>query len=614
MTALTYFTLTGTYLPDSSLGSVSGTASIAMLVNDGDVLAAPTLPGIVVPTVIPAKIIDGTLCDESGNPGVQLVANTAVLNLTGNLYYTVTFDLKYHPHGAPPESVDITPVTFEAPTSAVTIDLSTVTPAAGFVASQVSAIGLELLTAANAVAARADLGAGGYLGSVASQSAMLALTGNAGDYCYRSDLSCYYYLVSLPASTFGNWSPGSAFVGRQPNTVAVLGDSVTAGGSYGDYLPGIGHSWIQQLPIQSYQRIRCDEGNFAVAGTLYADALATQLPQVLAMNPLPGACIIASGGNDVRLLAAPNPNFSTMVATLKTIVAVLVAAGIKPILWAITPDTYASPISPTLYQANIHQWNTYIRRYAATHGYPMIDSHTAMADINGVYYAGYGDPSNAAHPSPAGQRLIAQKAIADGILDAFPPTALVHTARQINDLSNMFNDGTNNLGLFTLDSNSDGLGNGLTLVGPATCSLVAPTSQDNLHGQWQQMTVTAGNQAHYYYTFSTGWNVGDLIAFSARVQTNGIEASGTTWNCSIINNTPGGFVTPDGTNVTVLYNGLVSWQSDIVDGELYVEFPILSAMTTMQLYVWVETVPTGSATVRVGEATVRNLTQGGLLI
>lgn len=397
------------------------------------------------------------------------------------------------------------------------------------------------------------------------------------------------------------------------NTIAVVGDSVTAGDEYDAYQPAVGHSWPQQLQVMTHQRIRFGGANFAVAGTLYADALATQLPQVLAMNPLPGACVIASGGNDVRTVAAPNPNFTTMIATLKEIVASLLQAGIVPILWCITPDTYNSPLAPALFQANIHQWNTYIRRYATVNGFPVIDAHTATSDINGVYYSGYGDPANAAHPNGAGQRLIAQSALADGILDVFTPNTLVHTARQINDLSNMFNNGTINLGLFTTDVTTPGIGDGLTGAGTATYSLVAPTGPDNLHGNWQQMTVTAGNNAHLSASFTTGWNVNDVIAFSARIQTQNVESSGASWYACMVTDTPGGYTTPAGPSVTTLYNGITLWQADVQDGEVYVEFPMLSAMTDLKLYIWISAVTSGSATVRVGEATIRNLTQGGFL-
>lgn len=45
-----------------------------------------------------------------------------------------------------------------------------------------------------------------FLGSVVSQSAMLALTGQRGDWCNRSDVSKAFVLVAEPASTLSNWA------------------------------------------------------------------------------------------------------------------------------------------------------------------------------------------------------------------------------------------------------------------------------------------------------------------------------------------------------------------------------------------------------------------------
>lgn len=60
-----------------------------------------------------------------------------------------------------------------------------------------------------------------YLGSVATQSAMLALTGQRGDWCYRTDTGTDWQLVAEPSSTLASWqerhypsSPVSSVNGR----------------------------------------------------------------------------------------------------------------------------------------------------------------------------------------------------------------------------------------------------------------------------------------------------------------------------------------------------------------------------------------------------------------
>jgi lysophospholipase L1-like esterase len=406
---------------------------------------------------------------------------------------------------------------------------------------------------------------------------------------------------------------------RQPprNTIAAVGDSITYGGGLYGYQPAVGQSYLGQLQVLTHQRIRFGGGNFAVAGTTIEQAQSVQLPQVLAMDPPPGACVIASGSNDIDAVDAADfasTRFAAMVAALKSMVADLVTAGIAPILWCVPPNTNISaPVTPAAFQPNIHKWNTWVRRYAALNGFPLIDAHTATAAADGTYLAGAG-AVDLIHPSPTGQRLIALQALADGLADSFPPNSLVNTARQTNDLSNLFNNGSLNLGLFSVDTNDDGVADGLTKTGTAAAALVTPTEVDNLHGQWQQLTAATGQQGYLTATITGGRSVGDVLAFSARIQTTGMEASGAGWLVAVQTDTPGGFVCPNGTSVTGLFNGTDIWYPDVDDGEIYSEFTVVTEMTDMivAIYLWIA--PTsGTAVLRVGEVTLRNLTTEGLL-
>lgn len=186
MTAPTYFTLTGSWVPDTNKGYISGTASIQMLVGSGDVLPT-SLGGVIVPHLIPAKIANGVLCDQTGRPGVSLVANTVDLNLSTALYYTVVFSLTYHPVSGLAQSIKVNPVTFTAPTSATTIDLGSVTPAAGVEAGQVvsvgsanitdaTTVGRALIVATDASTARTVIGAAGVPAAGMVKSTGTALT------------------------------------------------------------------------------------------------------------------------------------------------------------------------------------------------------------------------------------------------------------------------------------------------------------------------------------------------------------------------------------------------------------------------------------------------------
>jgi hypothetical protein len=97
-------------------------------------------------------------------------------------------------------------------------------------------LGRNLITAANAAAARALLNAAGFLGSPASQTAMLALTGNVGDCCYRTDQAVFYDLTAEPASSLSNWTQRgigttTSLDGGTPTGVDLDGGTPVSAGS-----------------------------------------------------------------------------------------------------------------------------------------------------------------------------------------------------------------------------------------------------------------------------------------------------------------------------------------------------------------------------------------------
>lgn len=408
----------------------------------------------------------------------------------------------------------------------------------------------------------------------------------------------------------------------QRNTIAVVGDSISALGSEGWYQPWLGHTWVNQLQVLSHQRIRYGGGNFSIAGTNISNQQTVQFPQILAMNPLPGACVLAVGTNDIQ---AATFDLNATATAVKAMVAALLAVGVAPILWCPPPNNHVGGVGfATVAQihSRTYAWNIWVRRYAAENGFALVDAFTALAQSDGTAKTGTINASDLIHPTGKGARFIARQAIEDGLADIFQPNSLVNTARTTDDLSNMLNNGTTNLGLFTTDSNADGVADGLGASGSGyTCSLVAPSSSDQIQGNWQRSTVAAiGGSSLLAYTFSTGWSIGDVIAFSARIRTSGFDvSSGDTqgfYLVSLKTDTPSGFTVPDGSaSLTFLWNGIYEWDSDIDDGELYVEFPIPVGATDLVLWMSV-----GSTTVAtpmvldVAEVTVRNLTTGGLLI
>lgn len=329
------------------------------------------------------------------------------------------------------------------------------------------------------------------------------------------------------------------------NPVVAIGDSITDNWSAFDYQPWMGSNYLPLLTVQTMQRMKYG-GIYATGGIQSTKMRDIHIPQVLALNPPPGACILFCGTNDT---GTPQPywNLSYTKEVVKDMVRSLMNAGITPIMVAIPPhDDFPS------YTPNSEAWNAFIKQYAIDHNLPLIDVDAAVTDPDNTWKAGYS--TDGLHPNPIGYEAMVNQAIAQGIPNLFPindPTLL--TARTTGDLTNIINDGTLNLGMFTTDTNADGVSDGFT------------TS-----GQVLQRDITSG------------WAPGDQAVLSARVKTLNITSTGVQWTLIARCTVPGGFTYPQGSTTTTVDNGIVQWAFD-ANGLMYVEFKIPSGTTAIQL-------------------------------
>lgn len=593
MAELSYFEVTGTWEPSSSAGVINGVVSFTMLVENNDVLAAPTLdiPAVVVPTVVHSSIDNNVLTP------VTLLSNTAALNIEGTLYYRADFtDVYYNEPGEQPVELSLASVTFTASPDTTPINLVDVTPEAGAAAVQVplpsviaanitdaSTLGRALLTAANQPAAQALLG--------------------------------------IPTWPFPMANNYWACVGDSMAARNSLGQGSTLGPGGGNislplaYQPFINPTFFNLLPIMTHQRIRRHPagGMYAVSSSWVISQHDLQLPKVLAMDPLPGACVLTCGA--AEMVDNTAYDFATNKALVRSMVAQLLAAGVMPILWTVPPiNSTGFPVSVPDINVRLNQWNVFIRMTAAEWGFPLIDAHSALAQVDGTHLPG--TTPDLLHPNGPGHVLVSEQALADGLANWFPPNSLVNTARTTDDLTTLWNDGTINLGLFTTDTDSNGIADGLTATGTASHSLVTPDPADQLLGKWQRLTVAAGNTASLQGPITSGWSAGDIVALSCRFRTQNMADSGAVYSVALISVAPGGFTIPVGTVINPVWNGVSNWGGgattapDLDDGELYIEFEIDAAFTTLAFYSWIQSVVSGTATLDVGEVTVRNLSTG----
>jgi lysophospholipase L1-like esterase len=169
----------------------------------------------------------------------------------------------------------------------------------------------------------------------------------------------------------------------------------------------------------SLQRIQY-QGVYAQSGYTLTQIRDTYLPYVLALSPKPGACFVMGGTNDCANVGATF-SLSYSAGVLQQIVSQLLNAGIAPILTT-APPAHGGGV--TTFLANTQKWNTWVKRYAATNGFPLMDVYGAVAGPNGFYKSGFDNGGDGIHPSPIARRAIADQSLADGIADLFPSGGL----------------------------------------------------------------------------------------------------------------------------------------------------------------------------------------------
>lgn len=332
-----------------------------------------------------------------------------------------------------------------------------------------------------------------------------------------------------------------ASVVQRRSGVAIIGDSITA------YNVNVGNAWHKALAVLS-GKIR-HRGAFATGGYTLEQIEATHLPSVLSLNPLPGACIIAGGTNNLGATMGGTAAYDPVAAraTLLRMVETLQLQGIMPVLWCPPPRNDSTTVN-----AATQRWNAWIRYTAQRLGLPYVDAYRAVVDpATGLYKAGYN--LDQVHPNPLGHYLIGRSAGIDPeFLGRFNNDA-PHLSMDVLDAANMipsgrglFNQGVNGSQVPTGWSAYGGQGTNYTLSQTAA---VTPAA-----GNWQVMSKAAGSAAGaagLQYSVTTGFTAGDRVAFAVRVQSacpddglsgvagTNIEArtSGTT----TLNATEGGF-------------------------------------------------------------------------
>jgi hypothetical protein len=261
------------------------------------VATGETPPVGIVPAETPFKIINGVLCDASGSPGVRLKCDQAALGLSTTLQYEASF----HNVDVAGKPSSIAGFTFNAQPTDTPLNLLTVTPVASVVAvalggllstqiTDATPFGRSLLTAADATTIRnlIDAGRFDFLGVVASQAAMLALSGQEGDWCNRSDLSASFILTGTDPTQLSNWTELSY----------PAGEPVIAAGTTSQYWRG----------DKSFQTLNQDVVPDGTTNKAYTAADKTRLAGTSGTNTGDQTSVSGNAGTATKLTTARNIN------------------------------------------------------------------------------------------------------------------------------------------------------------------------------------------------------------------------------------------------------------------------------------------------------------------
>lgn len=226
----------------------------------------------------------------------------------------------------------------------------------------------------------------------------------------------------------------------------------------------------------------------------------------------------SNGGHFCLVQTATNEALGAMSPTLwagymRQLVSVILARGQIPIL------TTPVPIGTSAYKLLMDKYRHWLIAFAATNGYPLVDFYSILANpLTGAYKASL-DNGDGVHPNLAGKQLMGQ-AIVDAIsplLPNFTPTLPI--ASSASDSCNLVPNG-----LFTVDTNSDGVPDSWVKTGSGTVSLITDAA---VTGQVLRITDTAssGTTSVKAGPISAAGMAGHRMAFTGLVKVAAASAN-----------------------------------------------------------------------------------------
>ena len=359
----------------------------------------------------------------------------------------------------------------------------------------------------------------------------------------------------------------------------AVGDSLTsvAGGG----APNMG--WTMQAGMLTDQGLALTY-NAGIVGNNASEVLARLQADVLAYAP--NFVTVWVGTNDIT----QGRSLATYQGEMGQIVERLQAAGCTVAIITIPPR------ADTTKHAAIGAWNAWLRNFARARSCHLIDAYALLVDpATGTYKTGY-DAGDGLHITQAGHHVIARY-VADTIA---PRLALSESIRPLSntDTNNMLSNGLLIGGATIPDS--------WLVAGPTGGITESIVTDPGFRGRaWEVAAVNPAGARQFLQNARTGtWAVGDRLLATARV------------DCL----TATGVSATKGLRLSLLCYGATSPTTTVVQmyrlpglkGVVAATATVPAGTTTVQLASIVDVDATASATYRIGEAGIFNLTRLGI--
>ncbi len=381
--------------------------------------------------------------------------------------------------------------------------------------------------------------------------------------------------------------------------LGVLGDSLQSYGysiTSGSHVASRGPVIWRRVEWLTNRRVQMTNPQQDPGDTI-DDVLTVQLPALLASSPLPNACAIAIGRNDV----SSSFDLATWMGKLESICSQLANAGVVPIMETLMPT--GAPGTPTAPQTtNIIRLNAAIMAFAARYGYPCVDQYAALVDPTGGIASTYSlSPSDTTHLTAAGYGAVADALITQKVADLFPPVL----PSTIKDTANPF-DLLGGVGLFRDVSPA-----GFSVVGTGTSvTYVTPGGSEGVAGRWAQVTKANGSTAvgAFRWTSSVGAvTPGHMFRISGVLKMDGI------WN---VDGSPASYIqlTAEWRNgsTTVGTSLLVNRWDGLATITFSEDYAVPAGADGLRIICYLNGTASGDQRVYVAELSALNLTTMGL--